>query len=347
MERDAMRTFDVPTAKRAHLVALEGALDIDSLWRASVNLFRQSLPRRSCALYTDIIELKPGRMRYNVVAPRKADYAPAKSLSVSGPYLARHPRLTSCTYAEIAAADPAAPYRRLEQEPDPEWSDFVALAFWNKAGPHSVLAVFGPDPVPQEERFFLECLHPTIDAGLRRLRALEDERKMSLLLQGFLQNSPEAVAFFDARGRILYQNRHGEALICRWSRCLDAGREPQWIPAMMQASISDLTWPHHIKHPSLPELSAVLERSPNGFVLRITDRRSGVPAVELSAGAMATLKLLSKSEQRVARLVVEGLRNEQIANQLCRSTRTVECQLRSIFQKLDIASRVQLVRLLA
>ncbi|AXQ31759.1 LuxR family transcriptional regulator [Solimonas sp. K1W22B-7] len=62
--------------------------------------------------------------------------------------------------------------------------------------------------------------------------------------------------------------------------------------------------------------------------------------------ALAALNKLSPSEQRVARLVVEGLRNEQIAERLCRSPRTVEFQLHNVFRKLGVGNRVQLSRLL-
>lgn len=58
------------------------------------------------------------------------------------------------------------------------------------------------------------------------------------------------------------------------------------------------------------------------------------------------LKCLSPRERRVAMLAAEGLRNEQIAERLCRSRRTVEFQLNSVYRKLDVSSRTQLLRVL-
>jgi DNA-binding NarL/FixJ family response regulator len=58
------------------------------------------------------------------------------------------------------------------------------------------------------------------------------------------------------------------------------------------------------------------------------------------------LERLSPSERKVALLVATGLRNDAIADQLCRSRKTIECQISSIFRKLDIDNRTQLARLL-
>ncbi|WP_205527144.1 helix-turn-helix transcriptional regulator [Solimonas sp. K1W22B-7] len=333
-------------SSRAQIVALQSAVDMDSFWRASINLMRREMPQRSCALFSDIVDFEPTQLRYHVVAPRKADYVPAKSLSVTGPYLARHPRIESCTYAEIAAEDPQAPQRRLEQEPDPEWDDFIALAFWRKAEPHSVLAVFGPECIPPEEKAFLEHLHPMIDAGLARLRMLEQERSLSTLLQGYLQNSPEALVFFNRRGTLLYQSAHGETQFNRWNRALRRGQETAGLPAALRGAFQSGDGALRLQHPELPELSATLDTTPGGYVLRLIDAQTLGQAGELSLQALAALNKLSPSEQRVARLVVEGLRNEQIAERLCRSPRTVEFQLHNVFRKLGVGNRVQLSRLL-
>ncbi|HSW12846.1 MAG TPA: LuxR C-terminal-related transcriptional regulator [Solimonas sp.] len=333
-------------SSRAQIVALQSAVDMDGFWRASLNLMRREMPERSCALFSDIVDFEPTQLRYHLVAPRKPDYVPSKSLSVTAPYLARHPRIESCTYGQIAAEDPDAPQRRLAQEPDPEWTDFVALAFWRKTDPHSVLAVFGPESIPQEEKAFLEYMHPMIDAGLTRLRTLAQERSLSTLLQGYLQNSPEALVFFDRRGTLLYQSAHGEVEFSRWNRALRRGQEQAGLPAALRIAFQGGDAALNLQHPELPELSAKLSATPGGYVLRLMDAQTQGRAGELSQQALAVLKQLSPSEQRVARLVVEGLRNEQIAERLCRSPRTVEFQLHNVFRKLGIGNRVQLSRLL-
>jgi DNA-binding CsgD family transcriptional regulator len=54
---------------------------------------------------------------------------------------------------------------------------------------------------------------------------------------------------------------------------------------------------------------------------------------------------LSPAERRVADLVVEGLTNRQIAEMSNLSRHTVDFQLRQVFRKLDVHSRVHLARL--
>ncbi|NBF39733.1 MAG: hypothetical protein GVY14_04900 [Spirochaetes bacterium] len=59
------------------------------------------------------------------------------------------------------------------------------------------------------------------------------------------------------------------------------------------------------------------------------------------------LSVLTDAERAVAVLVARGLSNPQIAQRRGRSPRTVANQVRSIYTKLEIKSRQQLVRLLS
>jgi ATP/maltotriose-dependent transcriptional regulator MalT len=63
--------------------------------------------------------------------------------------------------------------------------------------------------------------------------------------------------------------------------------------------------------------------------------------IQDSAGS-STLKLLSVQESKIARLVVQGLSNREIAQQLYLSPRTVSSHLYRIFPKLGISSRAQI-----
>ena len=58
---------------------------------------------------------------------------------------------------------------------------------------------------------------------------------------------------------------------------------------------------------------------------------------------MLALQCLTPTERRVAQLVAKGLRNDKIAEHLSRSRRTIEFQLNSIYRKLNISSRTELV----
>jgi DNA-binding CsgD family transcriptional regulator len=55
---------------------------------------------------------------------------------------------------------------------------------------------------------------------------------------------------------------------------------------------------------------------------------------------------LTATEQRVARLIYQGHTNRSAANVLALSSHTVNSHLRAIFGKLDVNSRIQLMRVL-
>ncbi|MGW5941064.1 LuxR C-terminal-related transcriptional regulator [Streptomyces celluloflavus] len=55
---------------------------------------------------------------------------------------------------------------------------------------------------------------------------------------------------------------------------------------------------------------------------------------------------LTEIEYGIARLVAEGLTNQQVANRVSRSPHTVNYHLRQIYRKLDVDSRVKLARVL-
>ena len=54
---------------------------------------------------------------------------------------------------------------------------------------------------------------------------------------------------------------------------------------------------------------------------------------------------LTDTERATARLVAQGLTNQQVADQVYISTHTVAFHLRQVFRKLDIRSRVELARI--
>ncbi|SEG84408.1 Predicted ATPase [Actinacidiphila yanglinensis] len=70
---------------------------------------------------------------------------------------------------------------------------------------------------------------------------------------------------------------------------------------------------------------------------------SGTAAPERST--VSALGLLSKREQGIARLVSEGMTNQQIATRLVISPKTVETYLARVFKKLEVTSRVQVAHL--
>lgn len=76
-----------------------------------------------------------------------------------------------------------------------------------------------------------------------------------------------------------------------------------------------------------------------------TDVLDGVPVLVLH-GPAAVAPRLTPQQWQVARLVVAGATNREVAAELCLSPRTVEHHLRHIFARLGVRSRVELTRAL-
>ena len=79
-------------------------------------------------------------------------------------------------------------------------------------------------------------------------------------------------------------------------------------------------------------------------------RRAGRRLQELGAKVPRIRRggagLLTESEERVARLVQQGMRNREIAAALHYSPRSVEVYLTRVYAKLRVASRLELARTL-
>lgn len=176
---------------------------------------------------------------------------------------------------------------------------------------------------------------------------LVNESVLNEMLTGFLRNSPAALVFYDRSGSPLFQTALGTALLGRWNRALRDNGADEGLPVALHRAFDGSEESVCINHPMIPGLAATLEATHGGFVLSLVDERAAGVFQEMSTQALVALKKLSRSEQRVAKLAKDGLRNEDIAARLCRSTRTVEFQLNSAFRKLGVKNRIQLARILS
>jgi DNA-binding NarL/FixJ family response regulator len=64
-----------------------------------------------------------------------------------------------------------------------------------------------------------------------------------------------------------------------------------------------------------------------------------------SMSASSTIKSFSRQDRRIVQLVAQGLKNREIADQLCLSEHTIKAHISRIFKKMNIKRRTQLVSL--
>jgi DNA-binding CsgD family transcriptional regulator len=168
----------------------------------------------------------------------------------------------------------------------------------------------------------LELASAVVEAGLTtgQPRYIALSLRMRALAEDTLDDFPPALEahaawgnrFEEARTRLLY----GEALRRRKRR--GEAREELSRAVSAFGVVGASTW----------ELRALAEL-----------RAAGARVPRAASGAELTAQ-----EERVARLVADGLSNKEIAARLVLSTKTVEGHLRNIFEKLGATSRTQVAR---
>lgn len=375
-------TFRPATAQRVAtrpMLDLQRALDLESFWRANLQLLQSVLPHHSCSLMLGIVDFEPHEGRHFVARDNSGANQPLTSLSISRPFLAAHPQVKMYTYSEILQEDPRARQRRVERERHFRgWDEFVHLAFWDGAHPEAVLSIRRTEEQGEflaEEREFLASLHPVIDAGLRRLRAFEGERGRRLSMERFISGLPLPVMFLGPDRALQFATQEAYDLCAAWNfgyeeaRVINTRRGFR-VPASIAdacARLADI-WDRaanagltvglesaRVVHPERGGLVAKVDVSqpfkgslvrPGFWVTLASERNLDGASPQLKAEAVHHLQFLTPSERRVALLVAEGLRNHDVAHQLGKSPRTVDFQLSAIYRKLGVTSRTELARLL-
>ncbi|MDP3069787.1 MAG: helix-turn-helix transcriptional regulator [Opitutaceae bacterium] len=358
---------------------LQSALDLESFWRANLQLLQSVLPHHSCSLMLGIVDFEPQEGRHFVARDKGGANQPLTSLSISRPFLAAHPQVKMYTYTEILREDPRARQRRVERERHFRgWDEFVHLAFWDGSHPEAVLSIRRSEEQGEflaEEREFLASLHPVIDAGLRRLRAFEGERGRRLSMERFISGLPLPVLFLGPDRALQFATQEAYDLCAVWNygykearvmntrRCF---RVPEPIDDAC-ARLADI-WDRaasdglavglesaRVTHREIGGLVAKVDVSqpykgslvrPGFWVTLFGERNLDGADSELKAEAIHQLQFLTPSERRVALLVVEGLRNQDVARRLGKSPRTVDFQLNAIYRKLGVRGRTELARML-
>ncbi len=376
-------TFRPATAQRVAtrpMLDLQRALDLESFWRANLQLLQSVLPHHSCSLMLGIVDFEPHEGRHFVARDNSGANQPLTSLSISRPFLAAHPQVKMYTYSEILQEDPRARQRRVERERHFRgWDEFVHLAFWDGAHPEAVLSIRRTEEQGEflaEEREFLASLHPVIDAGLRRLRAFEGERGRRLSMERFISGLPLPVMFLGPDRALQFATQEAYDLCAAWNFGYEEARVMNTrrcfrVPAPIAdacARLADI-WDRaanagltvglessRVVHPERGGLVAKVDVSqpfkgslvrPGFWVTLASERNLDGASPQLKAEAVHHLQFLTPSERRVALLVAEGLRNHDVAHQLGKSPRTVDFQLSAIYRKLGVASRTELARLLS
>ncbi|MDB6170669.1 MAG: Regulatory protein luxR family [Verrucomicrobia bacterium] len=359
---------------------LQFAVTLETFWRTTVRLLESHIPHHSCSLMLGIVDYQPSEGHHHVTMQDDRGNQPVTSLSISSNFLAAHPRVKLYTYGEVIREDPLARLRGHERKCQfGGWGEFIHLAFWHGSQPGAVLSVRRTSEqgdLNAEERDFLSRLHPIIDAGLRRLRFLENERCRCAAMERFIATLPMPVMFLDSAGALDFATQDAYDMCATWNygpkeaRQINTRRSAKIPPEIVAACTRLETKRLHalamgahpalegerVEHPRIPRFVARVAISepmsgfgvqPGYWVTFSAERNLDGASAELTGEAGALLHLLTPSERRVALLVAEGCRNLDVARRLGKSLRTVEFQLNAVYRKLTLNGRTELTHLLS
>ena len=218
----------------------------------------------------------------------------------------------------------------------------------------------------------LRSLYPDLRVAVLRVRKVEAERALVWNLRSLMSSQPSPLALLDLEGQILFGTAAFADALAQWNGVACQGNSSV-LPDDLVSAVHKLhaSWREEVvrrnplkidrsigsrlrlvvKHPSSPGFSAtlrVIENARAGFAggqVRIELTRplvhNGAP---VDSGEIQTR--LTPAQQRVGRLIVQGMSYAEAAGELGISENTVRNHLARIYKTLKINSRSQLAALL-
>ena len=249
------------------------------------------------------------------------------------------------------------------------------MAFWNKAQLEGLVLLHRYDSdgdYTSSELERLRQLQPQLEKALCRIITARRQQAERKTLASILKPLPLPLVLCDWRLRILCESAEGAEARAAWelgedrARALNPSPKRELPPELAEFCRAKVTaWEEagprqrallekeecHLAHRHRPHLQAYLRLvrektfpliKPR-FLLRFETRRAEDERRQIRADNFASLTQLSAAERELALLTCRGHSNAVIARRLGKSVYTIKAQLHSIFRKLKVKSRSQLI----
>jgi DNA-binding CsgD family transcriptional regulator len=260
------------------------------------------------------------------------------------------------------------------------WRHALGLCFWEEPSLDGLDCIFSIHRTAAQGDFtaaeirLLETLHPLIDDARPRINKRQAERSALHSLEELVRDLPLATALLDWDLRPVYHDPAGRNECARWrlgesARAVNSDgadfkvpddllqicweMKRQWCrTTRSDAHSGRIKREAHDVHQSLRAIitlisldGAAIGKKPTFLLQFVRPSKAKAPPVAGEKN-LALLAHLTPEERAVAGLVCKGKSNDDIATQLAKSIWTVKRQIYSIFRKLGLTSRTQLVMLL-
>ena len=362
------------------LLKLHGAQEMKEFWEAAKQVLHAALPVHFICMCLRPFAFMPSTVfRERAPFASEEEFQRFQEVNPVQAHLVVRPGTTLVRISDIVSErDLLASefYRRFMQPHDDRY--FTCLNFWHGSlfqgliGLHRTVA---QRDFTETELALLAQLHPHFNTALQRILCLHRERAVRLSLEKLLGNLPIATVLLDWDLRVTSRNHSAVELCALWNLGPERAAQEKYrdefrLPAPVLAYCENFkaTWTPcnhrtcpltspagvYVPHPDLPGLRASmnllqLDAAPLSmpmFLIRLEDNRAAAPPNGHQPTTLSLLTRLTPRERDVAQLVGQGWSNGEVAQRLRKSVLTVKRQLRSIYQKLNVAGRGRLTALL-
>ena len=375
-----------PLNRRAEkaLVTLQAAMTAEAAIRATFRLLKSALPCDFVNVCLRNLREDKRHVPYRLIDSRGREFEPGLlefffREHPGMPVLMANPGIRFINTREILPPDKVLRKSRFYREMMQVigFRHAVAMFFWNEP-PEEPEAIFSilrgenrSDFTDAEVAIF-DRLYPHIDAMLRRVRTMEQERSLHREMRSLARHSNRSACVLDWNLKATEASRAARESCARWNRgaanrylktapfelppalreaCLRLKKD--WLASLRRHPISGRAGKTVVLHPSERDLSALVslhrpQGSPTGmpsFLLEFVRQENPVSPSPLHRRAL--LDALTPRERELVAWVCEGRSNQEIAELSGRALGTVKNALHKLFQKLQVPSRGMLVALVS
>lgn len=379
MKNPSQRILEAPGEGILHL---HSAIDHDGLWKGVRLLLREAFRFRRITLFLGHLGMAEARVVFTdpPIEESRAWYRERARLNPFSPFIEKNIGRDCYHFHEVVG--PPETFRKTpfyQQFARREgWDKGISVMFWTGDEMRAMFSLYrGPkDPdFSASERQNLLSLARHIEIAVVRVQKINREENFRSALQAFSRTIPAPLILLDWLLNPVFINLAAYESVAVWNLGRLKARSvnpreyfrtpPPIVHAVgelkrkfMERSDADhrrrLPDPVDVAHPSIHGLRARVQPAhyaPStlarpGFVVHFTEplEISGdEESADYAKYRARALQELTPAERKVVAEVCKGKRNEEIATVLNKSILTVKTQLNSVYQKLDIRSRSELI----
>lgn len=365
-------------------LALHTATTGDAALKAIVRLLKNAAPCDFVNVFLRNFLEDERHVAYRLIDSRGRDFGPEM---LHGVFFAEHPGMPTLL------ANPGIRFINTREILPPEkvlhktrfyrevmevvgFRHAVGMFFWRDP-PHVPETIFsicrgeGRSDFNDTEVALFDRLYPHIDAVLRRVRAIEQERTVHREMRTLARQTRRPACVLNWDLKITDANQAAKESGARWNLGSASGRlkptqlhlpeeirnaclqlREDWIASLRHDPSCGQAKSCTVQHPADPQLRAAISlhlpsSSPTGVPNFLIEFIRHKAAPNTSREREASVSALNSRERELVELICKGLSNQEIATITGRAVGTIKNSLHQLYLKLQVRSRGMLIALLA